>query len=1025
MRDIRNPFRLQYAESIETDADFLRLFGPAVLDLLPNSATQGKPLFIRSAPGGGKTSLLRIFTPSVLQTLLRLRSSEQYKEVFTKAKSLEVIDDTKILVLAIMLTSRQTFSALSDLGLAEVRVNRLFLALLDARIVMGALRSALIARRLRYPDDLSQITIDALPDDPPIPGLDLPCDGKQLRAWAEKLERAVCDVIDSLMPPGNSSAPGHDCLHSLRLLDANAIKVGGTSPAERWLVLLDDVHKLTRKQRQKLSETLLEQRSATSTWIAERLEALSQEELLANGALERRDYGEVVNLEDAWESRQFEKAATGIAERRAKLASDVATGAQTPGSFAASLDSNLDSLEFEKAIDDALNTVKNRVTRSVTTHQKYRQWLRVRTEFNGATFDKLVAWRALEILIERDIRKSQMSFDFELPPKTLEEREDSSVRAAADLFIASEFNFPYYYGNECVARLGSYNIEQFLRLAGDLFEESLSAALIKKSAVLPPQRQEELLLSALESRLSELPRRASNGRDVLRFIEAVGKFCHDETYRPNAPYSPGVTGIAISMVDRDRLLNEEFLKKNPEYKRFAEMLGTTLAQNVFLASLDYKVKGGRYMVLYLNRLVCMKYRLPLQYGGFREKPLRNFVSWLEEGVQSIPLGGTAIMSHMNAPLRWQDYFMRRGDGFTQFWEQFLSEKRNLLFILGHGFDTRMCDCANAILNLGKEGIRDALVVEYDEGPQSPSQQYSDQRAANGRQLKALFENRGTIIRRKVGMFSVDGRRIGDRNIAKEFKCIDEFLGYTDVVVDISAMPRSLYFPLLAKIMMLFDQAHQCVPQPNLHVVVSHSTEQDSQIVDEGIDEAATYLFGFAAASFELEATRDQPRIWIPLLGGNQSVQLEKVYELVQPDEICPLLPSPARNPRNSDDIVLEYRELLFDQLRVEPRNFIYAAEANPFEVYRQIMRSVRHYLEALEPLGGCKIVVSAMSSKLLSLGALLAAYELFLSRHGEERVEVGVGHVDAHGYSIKRAGLTCRATECYTMWLFGECYASQ
>ncbi|MFH1981318.1 MAG: hypothetical protein ABIL58_05720 [Pseudomonadota bacterium] len=631
MRDMRNPFRLQHAESIETDADFLRLFGPAVLDLLPDGATKGKPLFIRSAPGGGKTSLLRLFTPSVLQALLALRSSDPYREVFAKARSLEVVNEAGILVLAIMLTSRRTFPALSDLGLPDIRANRLFLALLDARVVMGALRSALVAKHLRYPEDLSRITIDALPDDPPIPGLDLPCDGGHARTWAEHLERAVCDAIDSLVPSGNLAVPGHDCLHSLRLLDAGSIKVDGVHPAQRWIVLLDDVHKLTALQRQTLRETLLEQRSATSTWIAERLEALSREELLANGALEGRDYGEIINIEDAWRKRRFEAAATGIAERRARMASDVAAGAWTTGSFAASLDSRLDPAEFETTLFSALQTVQDRVNRLVGTHKKYREWVRSRAEFDGTLREKLVAWRTLEILIERDRRKSQLTFDFDLPSEMLEEREDSSVRAAAGLFVATEFSIPYYFGTTCVANLGSFNIEQFLRLAGDLFEESLGAALLRRSPVLSPQRQEKLLIDAFESRLSELPRRAVNGRDVLRFIENVGQFCRHETYRPNAPYSPGVTGIAISMADRDRLLDKEFLEKNPAYSRFAEMLGTTLAQNVFQATLDYKVKGGRYMVLYLNRLVCMKYRLPLQYGGFREKPLRDFVGWIEKG----------------------------------------------------------------------------------------------------------------------------------------------------------------------------------------------------------------------------------------------------------------------------------------------------------------------------------------------------------------------------------------------------------
>jgi hypothetical protein len=235
----------------------------------------------------------------------------------------------------------------------------------------------------------------------------------------------------------------------------------------------------------------------------------------------------------------------------------------------------------------------------------------------------------LEILIERDIRKKQLTLGFDRPVSELEQRENSSVRNAAELFLAAESGFPYYFGSDCVANLGFQNVEQYLRLAGDLFEESLSAALIDRSPVIPAARQEHLLTRACETRIKELPRRA--GRDVLRFVESVGQYCKFETYRPNAPYAPGVTGIALSMTDRERLLNNEVLAASQSYKRFAEMLAAALSQNVFRAILDHKVKGGRYMVLYLNRIICVRYRLPLHYGGFKEKPLEELVGWLARG----------------------------------------------------------------------------------------------------------------------------------------------------------------------------------------------------------------------------------------------------------------------------------------------------------------------------------------------------------------------------------------------------------
>jgi hypothetical protein len=372
-------------------------------------------------------------------------------------------------------------------------------------------------------------------------------------------------------------------------------------------------------------------------------------------------------------------------------------------------------------------------------------------------------------------------------------------------------------------------------------------------------------------------------------------------------------------------------------------------------------------------------------------------------------------------LRWRDYFLRDGEGFDEFWKAFLAErKRNLLFVLGHGFDARMCDGIERVLSLGGEGTRDVALIAFHEGAESPSQIYLAQRKANGERLKKLIQGRGEIEHRDIRMFSGDHRRVGARSIAQEFASSAEFRSYTDVVVDISALPRSLYMPLLAKLLALFDGDAKDGEKRNLHVIVSHSPAIDGAIVEEGLEESASYLFGFAAAALESESTSGQPKIWIPVLGKRQLAQLERINQFVMPDEICPLLPSPAQDPREGDSIMIEYRELLFDQLRVEPRNLLYAAEANPFEVYRQLMRSILHYDRALKPLGGCKVALSAMSSKLASMGVLLAAYEL---GRRDPKVTVGVAHVESQGYRVESTATT-PSTTLFTMWLTGECYAA-
>jgi hypothetical protein len=63
MKYPRNPFRLRAAENIDSDVTFLRLFGPAMLDVLVGRDLWRQVHFVRSSAGGGKTSLMRLFTP--------------------------------------------------------------------------------------------------------------------------------------------------------------------------------------------------------------------------------------------------------------------------------------------------------------------------------------------------------------------------------------------------------------------------------------------------------------------------------------------------------------------------------------------------------------------------------------------------------------------------------------------------------------------------------------------------------------------------------------------------------------------------------------------------------------------------------------------------------------------------------------------------------------------------------------------------------------------------------------------------
>ena len=338
----------------------------------------------------------------------------------------------------------------------------------------------------------------------------------------------------------------------------------------------------------------------------------------------------------------------------------------------------------------------------------------------------------------------------------------------------------------------------------------------------------------------------------------------------------------------------------------------------------------------------------------------------------------------------------------------------MLFILGRGFDPRMCVGAEALLRLGGEGRRDVLAIEYHEGGASPSRIHAALVAENWTRLESALAGRAELSSQAIQMYSDDGRRVGARSAAAVFQSTDHLRAYDDILVDISAMPRVVYVPLLAKLMYLVDGWHEPRRRPNLFVLVTENPSLDASIVDEGVEDVAGYIHPFSG-SLEREATAGQPKIWIPLLGERQGPQLERIHDLVIPDEICPVLPSPSRNPRRGDNLVLEHRYILFDRLRVEPQNFIYAAEWNPFEVYRQVRRTIFQYRDALTPIGGCKVALSALSTKLMSVGALLVAYEL-----KQLGMDVALVHVESQGYVMGEH--VAQQSEVFCAWVAGDCY---
>jgi hypothetical protein len=365
--------------------------------------------------------------------------------------------------------------------------------------------------------------------------------------------------------------------------------------------------------------------------------------------------------------------------------------------------------------------------------------------------------------------------------------------------------------------------------------------------------------------------------------------------------------------------------------------------------------------------------------------------------------------------RWFDYFLERGTRLGDFFrEHFAGESRSVLIVLARSFDPRTTLGLELLVGAGGEGRRDVRLLAYEEEGTTSVPELARLKEANEARVRELVAGKGEVTEHVLEFYS-DGRRVASQRAADIITGFDQIGSYSDLIVDVSGMPRGVFFPLIARLLHLIDDARKRTgrDRPNLFALVAEDAGLDAAITQEGVEEFADFVATFRGA-FDQEARSNVPKVWIPILGENRQIQLERIYDLVKPDEICPVLPSPAKDPRRADNIMRDYRDFLFNQLVVDPRNLVFAAEQNPFEVYRSLREVVLHYEDALAPLGGCRVALSSLSSKLMSLGTLLAAYELTLAG-----LKIAVAHVDSQQYSLLSPILD---SEIFGLWLAGECY---
>jgi hypothetical protein len=197
-------------------------------------------------------------------------------------------------------------------------------------------------------------------------------------------------------------------------------------------------------------------------------------------------------------------------------------------------------------------------------------------------------------------------------------------------------------------------------------------------------------------------------------------------------------------------------------------------------------------------------------------------------------------------------------------------------------------------------------------------------------------------------------------------------------------------------------------------MISSNPELDARIIGEPYS-TPTFVRGFAGR-LGRSAALPIARIWLPQLARGRLPTLQRILGS-QEDvyKVCPIMPFPARNPRRADDLISEFLTLLRDQA-IDARDFIYASERNPLDSFRKISTLKNRYDRTVAGIYEPELLLSPVGSKVMAVGALMAAIE-----H-----ELPVQHVENLRYDFdpqgQAGGIEAEDVTVH-VWLHGPIYA--
>lgn len=607
MPRIPNAFKFRAADRTVLDTTlFLHLYCPILLDRLEASdLLVPKLLVLRGSPGSGKSSLLRLFETETLLALHARRGQLGDQSLIEYLTELGAINEDGPRAFGIYIDCDSSLRDIANLDVEGANA-KLLNTMLDMQIISGFIRSLkLLMSAGIIPCEAATMPLVGMPaqDSPPLifskeqtlASLEVECATAQTD-FAGLLNSFPGEPIPASIQPHSRVFSVPYLSHQLRQTPA----LQGVLP----IVMLDNLHELYEQQRNQIRDDFL-RRSSVPRWVALRKHVYEFEDLISfEGATDDRDYRELdLNAE---QSHAFRRFVANVAERRLRQSTAL---------------QQYNVHDFKLQLRDIEPSVKRKqVTEGVK--QVATRLYDLKEEADGVgsllaeedvPIDALVKLEGRLLLAERKAGRKQQSMFPEAEPLG---PPDAKTQEAARLFAARRFELPYYHSFDTLSDVSNGNVEQFLAVASVLADKMIFRAEMGRDSVLSAREQQELIRQGAQDYYKEIEQRFDRGYSIRQLVDNLAPFFHAVTYRPTAPIAPGVNGFGIPREQLRLILATR--RSDDEVLALRKVLTSAVAGNVlFVRPTKQGQAGAEKLVFYFNRLLCVKYGLPLNTGGWQ------------------------------------------------------------------------------------------------------------------------------------------------------------------------------------------------------------------------------------------------------------------------------------------------------------------------------------------------------------------------------------------------------------------------